>query len=892
MEARSTADYLRAIQEAGDFVQGRLGPSKIALVLGSGLGPFTDYLTDQKVLDFSEIPHMPQTAVAGHKGKLILGTVSGKQILCLAGRTHAYEGYHMYQLTFMIRVMKHIGVELYITTNSSGGCQPGMTEGCIMATRDHINWFKRNPLYEVPELGEMHVDMRRVYSSRLLTVARRTAKAEHVQLFEGTAVTTSGPTYESFTEVKVGAKLGGSSFGMSLIPETMVAYSLGLEVFGCSMITNIAAGIDDSSMQLNHEDVIGVGSEFAPQFTKFMLAFISQVETKPPKSLVLPSDRVLPKFDVLPQRTADSPTAAQVREAAAHIVREAAGLVNLEQHRPEVAVYVSYGMEDLAEYLRSKDAIGGTLVRVPYSSIPHFPCITRSGQRGELCFSLAASGQNRAPIVFLNGNALESFNCEEAVFVALLLAHLGVEKLVHTFLAASNDPTIKADTVRIIGDAFDDTTVAPVAKIHNQPQYMSTALFNTNRSDLEDLSLAFRFAGQEESSSPTVHYAHFLGPSFPSRAEANLARECNVPLVGITSLALVFAARSVGMDVVGLAGVSYQMGDDPLADASYVLWRKMRSIIEALLRGNLFPKHRSERDAASRARTQMVLDGEPERRQQVSYHLAQPVTQGDPANVKVSADWLKAKGCPTEAVLAVVVDSRIPALPWTLTSEGSVSYADVPNFPAHAPGTVSWFTGPDKKSLLVLHGTVLFNEGRTNAEIGHSVRVLQALGVKRVVFVNEVASYSRQAPINSFVLLRDHFNRAGRNPLFGKNVPDFGIRFSDLGNLYTDTLRSAVRRCAQQADLVVTEVTAAFVVGPVFASLADAAVAKTCDADVACTGMIPEVIVARHANIPLAAIGIVKTCIVENEQFEYSTKIKSRNQRALVKLLEQLLERV
>ena len=90
--------------------------------------------------------------------------------------------------------------------------------------------------------------MRRVYSSRLLTIARRTAKAEHVQLFEGTAVTTCGPTYESFTEVSVGARFGGSSFGMSLIPETMVAYSEGLEVFGCSMITNIAAGIDDSSM--------------------------------------------------------------------------------------------------------------------------------------------------------------------------------------------------------------------------------------------------------------------------------------------------------------------------------------------------------------------------------------------------------------------------------------------------------------------------------------------------------------------------------------------------------------------------------------------------------------------------------------------------------------------
>ncbi len=69
---------------------------------------------------------MPSTSVEGHKGKLILGTVSGKRIMCLAGRIHPYEGYHMYQLTFMIRILKRVGVELFISTNSSGGCQPGM----------------------------------------------------------------------------------------------------------------------------------------------------------------------------------------------------------------------------------------------------------------------------------------------------------------------------------------------------------------------------------------------------------------------------------------------------------------------------------------------------------------------------------------------------------------------------------------------------------------------------------------------------------------------------------------------------------------------------------------------------------------------------------------------
>jgi purine-nucleoside phosphorylase len=95
MDAKSVGEYVACAQEAAEFIVARLGPAKIALVLGSGLGPFVDYLSETRELDFHEIPHMPVTAVEGHKGKLILGTVSGKRIYCLAGRVHPYEGYHM-----------------------------------------------------------------------------------------------------------------------------------------------------------------------------------------------------------------------------------------------------------------------------------------------------------------------------------------------------------------------------------------------------------------------------------------------------------------------------------------------------------------------------------------------------------------------------------------------------------------------------------------------------------------------------------------------------------------------------------------------------------------------------------------------------------------------------
>jgi purine nucleoside phosphorylase len=235
------------------------------------------------------------------------------------------------------------------------------------------------------------------------------------------------------------------------------------------MITNIAAGIDDSSLHLTHEDVIGVSGEFAPQFTKFMLAFISNVQTRPPRPLVLPQLNLeTAKLQILPQLQAPRSTRQQFQEAVTFLTRRVAPTFDLNQHAPEVAIYVSYGMEKLCDYLVAQNSINN-LVRVPYAQIPGFPAISRTGRAGEICFALSTSGHSGS-VVFLSGNFLESFNCEEGVFVAELLYDLRIQKLVHTFFAGSTSPLVRADTVRIISDATDFTTISPVARVPNQPQ--------------------------------------------------------------------------------------------------------------------------------------------------------------------------------------------------------------------------------------------------------------------------------------------------------------------------------------------------------------------------------------------------------------------------------------
>ncbi len=234
-------------------------------------------------------------------------------------------------------------------------------------------------------------------------------------------------------------------------------------------------------MQLTHEDVIGVSGAFAPQFTKFMLAFISNVLTRPPRPMVLSETGVSENFSPLPQPQAAPATRDQLQRAVNYLRGKIPATIG-ENSAPEVAIYVSYGMENLVDYLRAQKTIG-EVANVSLRDVPHFPAVSRSAFSGEMSFGQSLLPGHSAPIVFLAKNALESFSCEEGVFVAQLLSLLGVQKVVHTFFACSANHLLKSDTVRIVGDATDFTTVAAVAPSPGRPQYRSTALFNSNVRD-------------------------------------------------------------------------------------------------------------------------------------------------------------------------------------------------------------------------------------------------------------------------------------------------------------------------------------------------------------------------------------------------------------------------
>ncbi|MGL5514797.1 MAG: purine-nucleoside phosphorylase, partial [Sporomusa sp.] len=182
MLKQMTEETTRYIQSKTD-----LRP-KIAMVLGSGLGGLGDTLEDMVAIDYEEIPHFVKSTAPGHKGRILIGKLQGKPVLCMQGRFHYYEGYTMQQITYPVRAMKTMGIKTLVLTNACGGLDPSFTPGDLMLVTDHINFQGTNPLIgpNDDDFGIRFPDMTQVYTRKLQTLARDTARDIGVKLQEGT----------------------------------------------------------------------------------------------------------------------------------------------------------------------------------------------------------------------------------------------------------------------------------------------------------------------------------------------------------------------------------------------------------------------------------------------------------------------------------------------------------------------------------------------------------------------------------------------------------------------------------------------------------------------------------------------------------------------------------
>ena len=249
----------------------------MAVVLGSGLGGYASKMEVVCEIPYSEIDGFPVSTVQGHDGRFLFGYVEGVPIVAMKGRVHFYEGYAIDDVVLPIRTMGLLGAKYILLTNAAGGIDLDFEPGDLMLIEDHISSFIRSPLIgeNIEELGVRFPDMSRVYDLKLCECIRRSASSEGIDIKEGTYLQTSGPQFETPTEIKMFRTLGASAVGMSTVVEAIAAHHMGLRVCGISCISNMAAGILDQP--LTHSEVQITADKVAHKFERLVSGLIKEV---------------------------------------------------------------------------------------------------------------------------------------------------------------------------------------------------------------------------------------------------------------------------------------------------------------------------------------------------------------------------------------------------------------------------------------------------------------------------------------------------------------------------------------------------------------------------------------------------------------------------------------
>lgn len=254
---------------------------RIGIILGSGLDSLADQVMHADRISYRDVPHFPASTVHGHSGELVIGKLSGADVLMMRGRAHYYEGYAMAETTLPIRVMRELGITTLIVTNAAGGVNENFRAGDLMLITDHINLVGMtglNPLRGPNDetLGPRFPDMTAAYDPALSDVARACARDLKIELREGVYVMLAGPSFESPADVRFIRLIGADAVGMSTVPEVIVARHGAMRVLGLSLISNSLA---PSHAQVTHEEVLAAGKTAAPKMAQLIKAVVGKIGT-------------------------------------------------------------------------------------------------------------------------------------------------------------------------------------------------------------------------------------------------------------------------------------------------------------------------------------------------------------------------------------------------------------------------------------------------------------------------------------------------------------------------------------------------------------------------------------------------------------------------------------
>ncbi|MEI6898820.1 MAG: purine-nucleoside phosphorylase [Bacteroidota bacterium] len=269
---------LKKIKETVEYLEQKINVKpEIGIILGTGLGGLVNEIEIFCTIPYEFIPNFPVSTVDGHRGQLIFGKMSGKNIVAMQGRFHYYEGYTMQEITFPVNVMKFLGIKLLVLSNASGGVNPEFSVGDLMIIKDHINLMKNNPLIgkNEEEIGTRFPDMSNAYDEEIIEMVMKIADRSDIHLQKGVYAAVSGPTFETPAEYRYIHIIGADAVGMSTVPEVIAARHMGLRCFAFSVISDL--GVEGKIVKITHEEVIEAASKAEPKMTRIIKELVAGI---------------------------------------------------------------------------------------------------------------------------------------------------------------------------------------------------------------------------------------------------------------------------------------------------------------------------------------------------------------------------------------------------------------------------------------------------------------------------------------------------------------------------------------------------------------------------------------------------------------------------------------
>jgi inosine/guanosine/xanthosine phosphorylase family protein len=208
----------------------------------------------------------------------------------------------------------------------------------------------------------------------------------------------------------------------------------------------------------------------------------------------------------------------------------------------------------------------------------------------------------------------------------------------------------------------------------------------------------------------------------------------------------------------------------------------------------------------------------------------------------------------------IVLGSGLGRFAAALTGATSMPYADIPGF---SRSTVAGHSGnlivgkAGEAPVAVMQGRIHAYEGHAPQAIAAPIRILRKMGVERLVLTNAAGGLGPDMKPGTLMIIEDHINMSGFNPLIGPNDESIGPRFPDMTDAYDPQLRALLAQAARKAGVAVKSGVYLFVLGPNFETAAEVRMYAKLGADAVGMSTVPECLVARHCGMKVAGISIV-----------------------------------